>query len=380
MSGRRSNGEGSIYQRKDGKWCAAIVADDPATGRRKRTVLYGRTRADVKAKLKAAAERAEAGGPVKDAKATVASWVAQWRESTLTASSRKESTKALYQTLARKHLEAGTFAELTLDKLRPTHVEALILTLRSKGLADSTVRTTYTVLRAALDAAVRDGLLARNPAALITRPGVARKEARTLDKAEVVALLAEAKRSRFWFALVLIAATGLRRGEALALLWDDVDLDAGTLRVRGTLARVGGKLIVTEPKTARSRRVLHLSPGLVVAIKAHRKAQAAERIKAANVWHESGFVFTTETGQPVDPRNLLRALKAAAKRARLSRVGVHTLRHYAASQLLESGHGLKTVSEMLGHSSVAITGDIYQHVSDNAAQAAADALSEAIGL
>jgi site-specific recombinase XerD len=126
--------------------------------------------------------------------------------------------------------------------------------------------------------------------------------------------------------------------------------------------------------------MLRLSESTVAMLRSHRKAQAAERIHAANVWHESDFVFTTETGQPVDPHNLLRSLIVAARRAELGGVGVHTLRHSAASALLEAGIGLKTVSEMLGHSSVAITGDVYQHVSDGAAQAAADALTAAIGL
>jgi integrase len=98
------------------------------------------------------------------------------------------------------------------------------------------------------------------------------------------------------------------------------------------------------------------------------------------MWTEGDFVFTTETGQPVDPRNFLRALTSAATKAGLTGVGVHTLRHSSASALLERGIGLKTVSEMLGHSSVAITGDIYQHVSDQAAQSAADALAAAIGI
>lgn len=380
MTGRRSNGEGSIYQRGDGRWCAAIVADDPATGRRKRSVLYGRTRKDVLAKLRIATERAAEGAPVRDAKATVAAWSAQWRATTLKASSRKESTKALYRYLCEKHIEPEPFGAKTLDKLRPSDIEALVLELRTRGLSESTTRTTYTVLRAVLDGAVRDGLIARNPAAGVARPGVTRKEARHLSKPELAALLDAARSSRFHPAFILLAATGLRRGEALALRWDDLDLEAGVLRVRGTLARVGGQLAVSPPKTDRSRRTLRLSPGVVAMLKAHRKAQAADRLRAANVWHESGFVFTTENGQPVDPRNFLRALASAAKRAGLSGVGVHTLRHSAASFLLEDGIGLKTVSEMLGHSSVAITGDIYQHVSDGAAQAAADALSAAIGL
>jgi integrase len=280
-----------------------------------------------------------------------------------------------------RHLEVGPFGGLTLDRLRPSDVEALLLALRERGLSESSARTAYTVLRSALDGAVRDGLLHRNPAAVVARPAMARKEARHLSPGQVAALLNAAKSSRYHPAFVLLAATGLRRGEALALTWADVDLDTGVLRVRGTLARVGGQLTVTPPKTAKSRRTLRLAPGIVATLRAHRRVQATERIKAANIWHESGFVFTTENGQPVDPDNLLRALKTAAERAGLPRwVHVHTLRHSAATMLLEAGKGLKTVSELLGHSSVSITGDVYQHVSDGEAQAAADALAAAIGV
>ncbi len=381
MTVKRPNGEGSVYQRADGRWCAAIVADDPATGRRKRTVLYGKIRKEVLGRLKTASERVAAGAPVRDAKSSVAAWIAQWRATSLEASGRKESTKTLYKYLCSKHLEAEPFGALTLNKLRPTDVEALVLTLRrDRKLSESTTRTAYTVLRAALDGAVRDGLLARNPASVVARPGVARSEARSLSGGDVERLLAAASNSRFRTPLTLIAATGLRRGEALALTWENVNLDAAVMRGRGTLSRVGGQLVVTEPKTERSRRGVRLSPGVVALLRAHRKVQAAERIRAANVWHESGYVFTTENGQPVEPRNLLRALKVAAAKASLDGIGVHTLRHSAATALLEAGIGLKTVSEMLGHSSVAITGDIYQHVSDGAAQAAADALASAIGL
>lgn len=380
MTTRRANGEHSIYQRGDGKWCAALVATDPVTGKRSRTVLYGRTRTEVRQKLREAAERAELGGPVRDSKATVAQWLEQWRSTTLAVSDRKESTRVLYGSLSRKHLDPGPFGETSLDRLRPTHVEALVLALRVKGLADSTVRTTYTVLRAALDGAVRDGLLARNPAAVVRRPGVARTEARHLSAAEVVALLEAASTSRHHTALALIAATGLRRGEALGLRWGDVDLPAATLTVRATLGRVAGALTLTEPKTARSRRTVPLSPGLVAMLRAHRLRQLEDRMRAANVWTETGHVFATETGQPVDPRNLLRALTVAAGVAGLPDVGVHTLRHSAAVTWLEAGVHTKAVSDLLGHSSIAITGDVYGHTSDDTARAAIAGLSTALGV
>jgi len=378
--GKRANGEHSIYQRADGKWCAAIVCDDPATGRRSRKVLYGRTRTEVRGKLKAAAERAEVGAPVRDAKATVAAWLAQWRATTLKASNRKATTKELYEILCKRHLEVEPFGATPLDRLRPSDIDGLILALKDKGLADATVQRIFTVLRVALAGAVRDGLIARNPAASVKQPSVARKEARYLSPAEVASLLRAAKDSRYHCLLALIAATALRRGEAAALRWKDVDLSAGTLQVCGTLSRIGGKLVVSEPKTARSRRTLPLSPSVVTMLEAHRKQQAAERTRAGSVWVDTGRVFTTESGTSVEPHNILRAVMAAAADAALADVGVHTLRHSAATTWLENGVHLKAVSELLGHASIAVTADIYGHVSDETARGAMAALSDAIGL
>lgn len=196
----------------------------------------------------------------------------------------------------------------------------------------------------------------------------------------VAAVLRAAEPSRYYPALALIASTGLRRGEALALRWNAVDLDAGMLRVAATINRIGGRLVITEPKTERSRRVVPLSPAMVDLLRRHRTAQMRERVRAVNQWQDSGLVFTTELGGPVDPRNLLRVIEAAAKQAKLSGVGVHTLRHSAASMLLESGVHIKTAADLLGHSSVAITGDLYMHASDGAARAAVDGLSDTLGL
>jgi integrase len=236
------------------------------------------------------------------------------------------------------------------------------------------------VLRLGLDGAVRDGLLARNPAASVQRPGVARKEAAHLDPQRVTELLAAAEGSRYHTALLLIATTGLRRGECLALRWSDVDLDAGVLRVRDTLQRIDGKLSTGPVKTDRSRRTIPLSPALAALLRRHRVIQVEERLRAANQWADTGLVFTIELGSDVDPRNLLRVVEAAAKRIGLDGVGAHTLRHSAATAWLESGVHIKQVSDLLGHSSVAITGDVYGHGSDQSARAAVDGLSGALGL
>ena len=171
---------------------------------------------------------------------------------------------------------------------------------------------------------------------------------------------------------MLIASTGLRKGEALALRWDRVDLGAGTLKVAATLGRIGDRLVISEPKTARSRRTVPLSPASVAMLRKHRTEQKAERLRAGNQWTDSGLVFTTELGGPVDPRNLLRVIEAAAKTAGVEGVGVHTLRHSAAVAWLEAGVHIKAVADLLGHSSIAITGDMYGHTSDDTARAAID--------
>ena len=227
---------------------------------------------------------------------------------------------------------------------------------------------------------MRDGLIARNPAAVVKRPGVARWEAKHASASGVTALLLAAQGLRYRPVLVLIAATGLRRGEALALRWSDVDLDNAVLTVRGTLGRVGGRLVITEPKTERSRRTVPLTPPLVSMQRAQRKQQAAERLHAGNQWRDSGLVFATEFGTPVEPRNILRTIELAAKKAGLEGIVVHTLRHSAAVAWLESGVHIKAVADLLGHSSIAITGDIYGHTSDDAARAAVERLSGALGL
>ncbi|WLP90590.1 site-specific integrase [Gordonia sp. NB41Y] len=227
---------------------------------------------------------------------------------------------------------------------------------------------------ATLEIAVRDGLLATNPVAKVRRPKVTRSEARHLSTAEVKSLLSHAKGSRYYPAVFLMAFTGLRRGEVAGLAWSDVDLAKAEMTVKHTLGRVGGELVLSEPKTTRSRRRVPLAAPLVAELKAHKIRQDAERKTAANVWTETGMVFTTAAGTIVDPRNMLRVVEVAAKAAGIEDVGAHTLRHSAAVGLLEGGAHIKAVADILGHSSIAITGHIYGHTSDDAARSALDNL------
>ncbi|WP_258372080.1 site-specific integrase [Curtobacterium sp. MCBD17_019] len=264
-----------------------------------------------------------------------------------------------------------------MDRLKPSDVDALLMHLRAQGRASSTVRQVYTVLRTLLDDAVRDGLLGRNPAAVVKRPSVERQDARWLNPVEMRRLLDALDGSRYHSIVEFLSRTGLRRGEALALRWSDVDWAQRQIRVRGTLSRAGGRLVVTEPKTERSRRTVPISAPVARILDEQRSRQAADRLDAEELWQPDGFVFASATGGPIDPRNVLRAVTTAAERAGLEGVTVHSLRHTAASTMLNGGVPLTAVSESLGHSSVAITGDIYGHVAPELQRAAFDVLATA---
>ena len=377
---KRANGEGNVRQRADGRWEGSVSYVDTVTGDRRRSYVYGKTAAEARRELRKVRKCVEDGQPAKDAPDTVASWLKRWRESSLAASDRKATTKALYGTLSRVHLEAEPFRRDGAGQAQADAHRGADRGPAGEGVVglDGTAGVHRVAPR--LDVAVRDGLIASNPAAKVKRPGIARKEARYLSAADVVRLLDAAKGLRYYLAVVVMATTGLRRGEVAGLLWSAIDLDKGELMVRHTLSRVGAELLLTEPKTDRSRRRVPLHAGVVTQLKAHRTRQLQERLQAGDQWTATGAVFATEFGTMVDPRNLLRAVEIAARKAGIEDVGAHTMRHSAATAWLESGPHIRQVSDLLGHSSIAITGDIYGHPSENAARSAVDGLGTALGL
>jgi integrase len=383
MAARRGNREGSKpTQRADGRWQQSVAWTDQH-GRPQRTYVYGKTRSEVRTKLKAVVERLDRGQPARDDQRTLAAFTEHWIGSSLAASDRKPSTKAGYETLARKHVIGSSLGGMSLGRIKPSHIEGWVFELRARKLSESTVRSIYTVLRAVLDTAVRDGLLATNPCAAVTRPRVAHQEAQCLTPDQLRTLLDNAAAGRYAPLFLLLARTGMRRGEALAVQWSDVDFKKHEVRVRGTLARVNGELTVTTPKTATSRRTLPMGEVVEGIFHDLLARQKTERLAAGTKWTGcrpgTGFVFTTEFGGPSDPRNALRALKSAGRAAKLPTIGLHTLRHTAATTMLNNGVPIHVVSRLLGHSSIAITVDTYGHVSSDDSRAAMDALAAALG-
>jgi len=391
MGERIENGDGTYRvegKRRpgDGSW------EETASGWRwdlmhggKRLHVTGRTQAEARRDMKALIKRIDAGLPPHDSTITLGAWLTEWRGDILDARQSKRgplktTTKETYRTLCKTHIETDAVSKIPLDKLKPSDIDRLLVHLVNKGMADSSRRQVYHILRIALEAARRDKLLAFNPAADVDRPVVEQHEAAYLSPADVVLLLNAARGLRYYEVLALVAVTGLRRGEALALKWTDIDLISGVATVRGTLARVKGKLVVTSPKTKKSTRKVVLVPEVVNMLARLADVQETEKKKARNEWASTGFVFTTETGKAVDPRNVFRTMQAAAKKAKLTDIGIHTLRHSVATGMMDSGENVKVVSGLLGHSSAEITIDTYTHETPEAQRRAVETWAAKLGL
>lgn len=222
-------------------------------------------------------------------------------------------------------------------------------------------------MRRALDKAARIGVVPRNVATLVDAPRRRRHEIQALSPEQTRALLGAASGERLEALYVLAVTTGMRQGELLALRWQDVDLDAETVQVRQTLHRVKsgeekGKLVALPPKNGRSRQI-ELTPTAVDALRRHRERQTTERLLLDEAWTNSGFVFTNEVGKPIEAANLTnRSYKPLLAKAGLPHFRFHDLRHTAATLMLAQNVHVKVVSEMLGHSQISITLDLYSHV------------------
>ncbi|MDO8690228.1 MAG: tyrosine-type recombinase/integrase [Dehalococcoidia bacterium] len=351
----RGHNEGTIYKRKDGRWEGAVTLDG---GKRKR--FYGKKREDVAKKLTNALKSKDEGKLMVPERLTVAQFLAQWLETT--APTVRLSTLTRYEEYARLHAvpELGT---VKLARLTPQHLQKLYAQKLEAGLSPMTVRHLHAVMHRALSQALRWGLVATNVADAVDAPRVKRQEIKALSPEEARRLIDAGKGDRFEALYVLALSTGLRQGEMLGLRWKDVDLEGGCLQVVGTLQRSHHGLAITEPKTARSRRQVGLTDAARDALRQHRTGQLEERLQAGPLWEDSDLVFPNDTGRPMDAGNLLRRyFSPLLKKAGLSHIRFHDLRHSAATLLLSQGINAKVIQEMLVHSSNALTLDTYSHV------------------
>jgi integrase len=373
---KRANNEGSIWRRKDGRWCGAYFVLRPGGRGRVRKYVYGKSRVEVHKKLTDVIRKVYEGKPVPVSRQTVGAYLDEWLDQVAVHRVRA-STLQGYRINVRKHINPR-IGSRPLGSLSPREIRLLLDDLAATGLSPRSVQYVHATLRVALEHAVREELLPRNAAKLLQAPTPTRSEREPPAVDEARRLLKVAREDRLFALYVVAVMLGLRRSEALALRWEDIDLDKGVLRVRQTLHRVGGTLEFLPTKTPRSRRTVPLPGSVREALLDHRARQQEERA-VARVWLDSGLVFVTAIGTAIDPMNFTHAFQALCNRAGVRRVRLHDLRHTSVSLLLDMGEHLRLVMEIVGHTALEMTMNVYGHVSLDSQRAALNRLDDLLG-
>jgi len=371
---------------KSGKFHAVIdLGRDEFTGKRRRKWSRGFvSEDDAQRELVRLLHGLDQGENVDPVKITVGMFLTD-RWFPVISSELSPTSQKTYKAIMSGHI-LPYIGKIRLDRLDPTKLDRLYVTLRTEGghrgggLAPKTVKNAHGVLSAALTFAVKKGLISRNPALLAEAPGSGRSTIPSPWSAgELRAFLDHVEGDRLKALWWLVPFTGMRRSEALGLDWDDVDLDRGALAVTHTLVDAdGGPVRRRETKTTSSRRRISLDPGTLGVLREHRRRQLEDRIAWGEGFTDSGLVFTREDGSALRPAWVSRRFDQLRKQTDLRWIRFHDLRHVWATLALEQGVPMKVVQERLGHSSISITMDVYSHLIEGLDRDAAGLVAGAV--
>jgi integrase len=366
---KKPNGTGSYRQRPDGRWEYRVSLPDG-----KRKSIYGLTYTECKEKVKALLKEHDQGRDIMKRDPTVAAFMVDWF-AFVDDGTRAPATIKNYRIHIDRHI-VPAIGTTKLSKLTTRHIDDLQISMQRDGRAGGTRRIVRTILKAALNQALRWDMVIRNVADLSQPPVIDSPEREPLNAEQLLALVAHTENHRFGPLYQLAMATGLRQGELLGLRWIDVDLDGRTLEVVQTLHLGTHGREMGKPKTPKSRRTIALPAFAITALKRQLIVQADTKAWAGKRWLEHGLVFTSSTGTPADPDTVTRELRAELNAARLPRTTFHDLRHAAATLLAKHGVSGETRRDMLGHTNSQMTGR-YTHIDMDEFRRAADALDAA---
>lgn len=389
-----SNGgrRGSVKRSRNGTWYFVVDTTPPGAVRREQTRRRGfPTRREAQAALTRTIRDLTDRTYVAPARQTLGDYLTTTWLPAITATVRP-STLDSYSRNIRINVATKAVASVPLQQVAAPMLNALYADLLAgttrRALSPRTVAYVHTILHRAFRDAVRWNLIVRNPADQADPPRARPSErvrARTWTGAEIARFLEATKDSRYAPLWRLIATTGMRRGEALGLGWDDVDLAAARLSVNRTLVQVGDYRSAETgigwgtPKTARGRRAISLDPATVTALRAHRARQRKERLAAGSAYTDEGLVFPDRTGKPLHPKVVSNQFRKSVTRHEMPYLSIHGLRHSWATLALQAGVHPKIVQERLGHSTISITLDIYSHVNPAMDADAANTVAALIG-
>ncbi|MFJ1932672.1 tyrosine recombinase XerC [Kitasatospora sp. NPDC088160] len=360
MAKRNPNGAGTVTRRKDGRYQAAVYVPQP-DGTWARKFVYGKTWDECDGKRKELVDRAKQGIATPTRSAKLSEWLPYWLEHFIKPQ-RKKTTQAKYETHVRLYL-IPLLGSKGLESLSPRDVRTFLAKVTKQSSA-ATAKESHRVLRSALSAACRDELIVRNVAMLVPPPRVTSREITPWTLDQTLAFLSAARTDPLYAAFVLAIALGMRRGEIVGLRWSWLDLESRVVWVGRQLQRVGGELYEDTTKNSK-RRPVPLPRICVAALRWHRMRQDEARRAAGDKWEETGYVFTTRTGRPIEPTNLYRSFVRVSKAADVPVIRLHDARHGCATLLVACGVAPRVVMEILGHSQIGLTMNVYTHVAQD---------------
>lgn len=371
---RRGNLEGNIRLRPDGSWEARVAAGTRPDGSVRRRSFYGRTRKEALEKLQEALSAERRGISAPSESTTVARFLTDWLEEVERSLAPK--TFRRYREIVQQHI-IPELGRIRLNKLTPHDVTMMLRRKQDAGLSPRSVHHLRAALRRALNVAIRRGELHRNPAALAEPVKVTDREVALMPPEEAQAILGAFREHPLEPIVALALWTGLRQAEILGLRWRDIDFERRTVTVAGSLQRLTGEWRMQPPKTRRSARTVVTPEPLLPILKAERTRQDAQRARIGAAWSEAipDLVFTTSIGTPLTGTTVTNRFQWTLRSKGLPVRRFHDLRHGCATLLLASGVDLKTVSAILGHSTIAITANTYAGVLHSLHADAADRLA-----
>jgi integrase len=368
----RGHHEGHYRLRRDGRWeCQFTLPSGKVKS------VYGKTRPEVRAKMEEALGKAKKGIDLKGERQTLAHFLTTWMEETQKPKLRPSTIKS-YDSYIRLHI-VPALGVTSLAELTAQDVQRFLNACSRAGLSPRSVQYIRAILRAALAQALRWGYVERNVAALATPPRQQAKEVEALSADNAQRLMNATRDDRLGNLFATALYTGMRQGELLGLRWPDVDLEAGTLRVRQAVQKIDDQWQFVEPKSANGRRTVPLCEPAREVLRRQKEQVRAMRQHADMAWQEWGLVFPSAVGTPLDSSNVTHHLQRQLNVAGLPRVTFHALRHTCGSLLHQEGVPVRTIMEILGHSQITLTLGTYCHVTNAMFVEAAGALARALG-
>lgn len=378
MAKQRKRGTGSLRLRSDGRWEGRMVIGYDDKGLPKTKNVLAKTKAECEKKLKALlSEKKESELQASQQNMTVAQWLDFWYQ-TYKKPNLRPNTQMSYERRLYQHI-IPNLGPIPLNKLTTGDIQQFYAALKQNGrllrqeqygdgLSDQTVRGIHTTFHAALDKAVSEKIIPRNPSVFCRLPSAKAREMQVLAPEEIQRLLIQAKEDGYFELLLLELSTGLRRGEICALQWDDLNFNTGELQVKQQVHRVKGNLVVSEPKTKASNRSVILPAPVLTVLNDYKN-------EINSAWM---FPSPLNNDSPRDPTAIRKRLTTILERADCKHIRFHDLRHTFATVSLEHGMNIKTLSTIIGHVSTATTLNVYAHVTDEMRKTAAAKIDRGI--